>query len=97
MRVSVFVLAVLSVFGILAYTIWLESAIIVEAYAVRQLRGENAEMQNRIQIRLADLASRKRPERLEATAKKLGLDDLKRNVAKIVIVPKEKRAARGAD
>ncbi|MFT7620730.1 MAG: hypothetical protein ACI97A_004388 [Planctomycetota bacterium] len=97
MRASVFVLAVLSIFGILAYTVWLESAIVAEAYVIFELREEEAEMRNQIRIRTADLAARNRAAVLKLTAEEMGLTDLERNVAKVVANPGTKNAARGAD
>lgn len=97
MRVAAFVLAVMSVFGVLVYTIWLESAVVAEAYEIYQLRRETAEMKNRIHIRKADLAARSRPSALTESAAQLGLEGFERNVAVVIEATEIDNTARGAD
>ncbi len=97
MRVAAFVLAVMSVFGVLVYTIWLESAVVAEAYQIYQLRQETAAMKNRIHMRKADLAARSRPAALSESAAHLGLDGLERNAAVVVVGKRIDNTARGAD
>ena len=97
MRASLFVLSVLSIFSVLAYTVWLESAIVAEAYVIFELREEEAEMRNQIRIRTADLAARNRAAAIKQTAEEMGLVGFERNVAKVVPNPGGKRTAREAD
>lgn len=86
MRAGVFAAAVLCVFGILAYTIWLESAVIAEAYHLRRLRGEEAEIRNSIRILEADIARKTKLGELTKAAERLGIKDFERHTASIVHV-----------
>ena len=82
MKGSLFTLAVLSVFAVLAYTIWLESSIIAEAYRIRELRESDADLKNKIKIFDAVIARATRPDALVMSAEDLGQVGFERHVAR---------------
>ena len=94
MRACLFILAVVAVFGELAYTIWLESAVIAEAYEIRRLRDETSTLDNQIRIVEADLAKSSRLKILTMKAKQMGLDDLVMGAASpLEDIPKRQNSA----
>lgn len=95
MRGSAFTLAVLVVFSVLGYGIWLDSAIVAEAYRIRQLRAEEADLLNRIRICEARIAAATRPEVLVRAAEEMGQDDLARYVVKSVRLPENREVLTG--
>ncbi|MEE9391101.1 MAG: hypothetical protein V3W41_01210 [Planctomycetota bacterium] len=75
LRIVLFGLGILTLFGVLLRTLYLESAIIANAYEIRKLREEEAWLKNNNGVLRSDIAFRLNQSVLRAKAREMGMEE----------------------